>query len=171
MNETSLTVVSADRVILSANAAYLAHLGRTSSDVLGHDYLPWIDARDREMSVRQFTRAMDNFEPMGWTTRVVRPDGIVFLERATVLPLRTSNSASVLLATCQSIAPLNRKATDRTLRSDSVAEYVEDMAAGLARMASQVGLVDLGRSLDQVAAYAAGVAARIEREDGDGVLN
>ena len=45
------------------------------------------------------------------------------------------------------------------------------MTAGLARMASQVGLVDLGRSLDQVAAYAAGVEARIRREDGDDVLN
>lgn len=92
---------------------------------------------------------MDSFEPMSWTSRVLLPDGVVFLERATVLPLVISKSAPVLLATCQSAAPLNRTQTDRSLRSDSVAGYVQELTAGLARMASHV---DLGRSLDQVAA-------------------
>ena len=85
MHESCLTVVAADRTILSANAAYLAHLGRARDDVLGHDYMPWIDARDRALSARLFARVMEGFEPMSWTTRLTRPDGIVVLERVTVL--------------------------------------------------------------------------------------
>lgn len=169
--ESVLAVLSSDRLVLSANPAYIANTGRVHDEVLGKDYLPWVDPRDREASARMFARAAQGCEPLGWVNRLTRPNGVVVLQRTTVLPLRIGADRTVVFVNSRPIANLHNQPGNRPFGRLDVAEYVEEMTASLARMATRAGFVDLGQSLEQVVGIAAEATARIAREENNKLLN
>ena len=171
MGAAALAILTSERLVISASPTYIHHVGRERDAIIGHDYLPWIDPRDRQRSAEGFARAVADFEPRYWTSRVVRAGSILVLQQTTVMPFRLDGSRTGMFC---SICPIKVLTADDREALDSqvdVVNYVEDLTSGLARMANRVGLFDLGQTRERGADHAATAGAQIEEQRSSGSLH